>query len=84
MKNYLVRVERAGNNFSGYLPELLGCVASGETIEELKENMHTAVAWHIQALQQDGQTIEEPGELAFELVNESTSSPRAESPTESE
>ena len=42
-------MEEAKNNYSAYSPDYLGCVATGDTIEETKINMLKALVAHIEA-----------------------------------
>jgi predicted RNase H-like HicB family nuclease len=53
MRRYLVVIERADNNFSAYVPDLPGCIASGDTVEETEKNIYTAIKMHIKGLQED-------------------------------
>ncbi len=57
---YLVVVEKAGNNFSAYVPDLPGCVATGTTVEDTQRNIREAVAMHIEGLREDGLPVPEP------------------------
>jgi predicted RNase H-like HicB family nuclease len=57
---YTMIVEEGENNYSAYLPDLPGCVATGKTIEELKQLMREAVELHIQGMKEDGLPIPEP------------------------
>jgi len=54
---FLIVVEDAGNNFSAYSPDLLGCVATGATREEAEKNMYEAIQLHIEGLLEDGLPI---------------------------
>ena len=47
MKRYSLVIEKAGNNFSAYSPELPGCVATGKTVEETEQHMHEAIEMHL-------------------------------------
>jgi predicted RNase H-like HicB family nuclease len=47
VKRYSLVIEKAGNNLSAYSPELPGCVATGETVEETEENMRKAIKMHL-------------------------------------
>ena len=60
MARFLVVVEKAGRNFSAYLPDLPGCVATGATPDETKANVRAAVALHFQGLREDSLAIPEP------------------------
>jgi predicted RNase H-like HicB family nuclease len=66
MEKVVVTVEMTENNYSAYLEQLPGCVSTGSTFEELKENIADAVAFHIEGMQEDGETI--PFGLDYELT----------------
>ena len=51
---YLVIIEKVNKNFSAYLPDVLGCVATGKTIEEVKKNITGALLLHLEGLEEDG------------------------------
>lgn len=57
---YTVIVEKAENNYSAYVPDLPGCVATGKTREETARNIREAMAFHLQGLREDGIPIPEP------------------------
>ncbi len=57
---YAIVVEKAENNYSAYVPDLPGCVATGHTIEEIQHEMSEAIAFHIQGLIKDGLPIPQP------------------------
>ena len=65
---YLVVIEKAESNFSAYLPDLPGCVATGNTPEETIHRIAKAVDMHIKGLEEDGLPIPEPTAKA-EYVN---------------
>jgi predicted RNase H-like HicB family nuclease len=54
MHRFLVIIERAGEGFSAYSPDLPGCVATGGTREEAEFNMYEALQMHVEGLQEDG------------------------------
>jgi predicted RNase H-like HicB family nuclease len=64
MQRFLVVMERAGGNYSAYAPDLPGCVATGETLEETRRNMHEAIELHIQGLREDRLPVPEPSSVA--------------------
>lgn len=78
MKDLLVLVESGKRNFSAYLPDLPGCVATRRTLAELEANMRMAVEWHVQAMRENGEAAEEPGELVFQMVADRDRSDLAE------
>ena len=60
MRRFLVIVEKATGNYSAYSPDLPGCIATGKTPEEAKQNMQQAVEMHIHGLVEDGLPVPEP------------------------
>jgi predicted RNase H-like HicB family nuclease len=61
---YTVVFERAPANFSAYVPDLPGCVATGETREEVETLIREAIAVHIEGLRESGNSVPEPGAWA--------------------
>ena len=59
-RRYLIVVERADGNYSAYSPDIPGCVAVGDTPEEVIRNMHEAIQFHLQGLIEDKLPIPEP------------------------
>ena len=57
---YAVVIENAGLNFSAYVPDLPGCIATGKTIEETEQSIRDAIKFHIEGLRQDGSPIPPP------------------------
>jgi len=60
MMRYLVVIENAGTNYSAYVPDLLGCVSTGKTIEETRRNIHEAMELHLEGMREDGDPIPLP------------------------
>jgi predicted RNase H-like HicB family nuclease len=54
---YAVVIEKARNNYSAYVPDLPGCVATGATIEETERLIREAVDLHLNGLREDGLPI---------------------------
>lgn len=57
---YAVVIERADSNYSAYVPDLQGCVATGSTIEEVEREIREAIEFHLEGLKEDGLTIPKP------------------------
>ncbi|ODU99223.1 MAG: hypothetical protein ABT20_17260 [Rubrivivax sp. SCN 70-15] len=57
---YTVVIEKAEGNYSAYVPDLPGCVATGATIEEVEREIREAIALHIDGLREDGLAVPEP------------------------
>ncbi len=57
---YIVVVEHGLTSFGAYVPDLPGCVAVGETREEVTLLIHDAIEFHIEGLKADGQQVPRP------------------------
>jgi len=57
---YLTVIEKASHNYSAYLPDIPGCIATGKTIEKTKKNITEALAIHLQGLIEDGLSSPKP------------------------
>jgi predicted RNase H-like HicB family nuclease len=57
---YDVVFEQEGNAFGAYVPDLPGCVAVGKTREEVERLIREAIAFHIEGMKADGETIPPP------------------------
>jgi len=57
---YAIVIEQAAGNFSAYVPDLPGCVATGGTVEEIEAQMREAIAFHLEGLAEDGLPIPPP------------------------
>jgi predicted RNase H-like HicB family nuclease len=53
-------VEKTENNYSAYVPDLPGCIATGATTEDVQRNIREAIALHVEGLRADGRPIPEP------------------------
>jgi predicted RNase H-like HicB family nuclease len=60
MKRYAIVVENAGPNWAAYVPDLPGCVATGDTAEEVGRLIREAVTIHLEGLAEDRLPIPEP------------------------
>ena len=61
---YTMIIETGTHNYSAYLPDLPGCVATGKTLEEVRERMREAVELHLAGMREDGLPIPQPTTLA--------------------
>ena len=58
---YAIVIETApGSNYSAYVPDLPGCVATADTLEEIKQLMQEGIAFHLEGMREDGLPIPEP------------------------
>lgn len=68
MFRFLVVIEKADGNYSAYSPDLPGCVATGDTREEVEQNMHEAIQLHVRSLIEDGLPVPESESFAGYFV----------------
>ena len=61
---YAVVIEKADGNYSAYVPDLPGCVATGATASAAEENVRAAIRFHIDGLKEDRLPIPEPSTIA--------------------
>jgi predicted RNase H-like HicB family nuclease len=61
---YAVVIEKAGRNYSAYVPALPGCVATGESVGEAEHTILEAIRFHIDGLREDHQPVPEPSARA--------------------
>jgi predicted RNase H-like HicB family nuclease len=57
---YAIVIEKSDSNFSVYVPDLPGCVATGATIREVEKEIKKAIRFHLQGMLEDGTPIPEP------------------------
>jgi len=57
---YAVVIEKANGNYSAFVPDLPGCVATGRTVEEVEREIRAAIQFHIEGLREDGLSVSEP------------------------
>jgi predicted RNase H-like HicB family nuclease len=55
METYLVVIGRTGTGYSAHCPDVLGCAAVGETVEEVLANMKKAMEFHFEGTAEDGE-----------------------------
>jgi len=51
---YAVVIEKAGANYSAYVPDLPGCIATAETVEQAESEIRDAIRFHMEGLKEDG------------------------------
>ncbi|HSO54218.1 MAG TPA: type II toxin-antitoxin system HicB family antitoxin [Actinomycetes bacterium] len=67
--SYLIVIERAADGgYGAWAPDLPGCVALGDTLEDCEQEMRDAVAFHLDGLRLDGSPIPEPSAVAAVMV----------------
>ena len=61
---YAVVIEKADNNYSSYVPDLPGCVATGRTVQATENEIRKAIQFHIEGLKSDGRPVPAPTTVA--------------------
>ncbi|MEA3024952.1 MAG: hypothetical protein QOF91_237 [Alphaproteobacteria bacterium] len=61
---YAVVIEKADGNYSAYVPDLPGCVATGTSVKEVETEIRDAIRFHIDGLEADGQPVPQPSSIA--------------------
>ncbi len=61
---YAIVIEKAEGNYSGYVPDLPGCVATGPTVEAVEQEIREAIRFHINGLKADGLPVPKPTSIA--------------------
>ena len=64
---YTVIIERGPTSYGAYIPDLPGCVAAGETRDEVVSLITGAVVDHVELMAEHGEAIPEPASTAIEV-----------------
>lgn len=57
---YAIVIEKAESNYSAYVPDLPGCVATGASIQQVEAEIREAIEFHIEGLREDGSLVPSP------------------------
>lgn len=57
---YLIVIEKTETGYSAYSPDLPGCVSTGATREDVEQNMHEAIEFHLDGLKLEGLDLPQP------------------------
>lgn len=60
---YAIVIEQAEGNFSAYVPDLPGCIATGASVAEAEREIQEAIALHLEGLREDGLPIPIPASV---------------------
>ncbi len=69
-RSYLVVYERGASNWSGYSPQVLGCISAGDTLEHMRSMMIEALEGHLQWMFDDGDSLPEPSNTLIDFGEE--------------
>lgn len=70
MDKYLILIEKAVNNYSAFSPDVIGCAATGNTIEEAVSNFRDAIASHLELCYLETQNIPLPMGMEYHIAND--------------
>ena len=61
---YAVVIEKADGNYSADVPDLPGCVATGDSVKVVETEIRDAIRFHIEGMKEDGLSVPAPSALA--------------------
>lgn len=61
---YAIVIEKAKGNYSAYVPDLPGCVATGPSVADVEKEIRDVIRFHIEGLKQDGLPVPSPSSIA--------------------
>jgi predicted RNase H-like HicB family nuclease len=64
LMRYAIVIEKAEGNYSAYVPDLPGCIATGDTVAAVETEIRDAIRFHIDGLKQDGLPVPKPTSIA--------------------
>ena len=67
---YLVVYAKMKNNFSGFAPDVPGCISSGHTLEEMRAMMNEGLTFHLEGTADDGDPIPVPHTMSVDFTEE--------------
>ena len=62
---HAVVIEKAEGNYSAYVPDLPGCIATGPTVSAVEEELREAIRFHVAGLKEDGLPVPEPTSITI-------------------
>lgn len=54
---FAIVIEKAGANYSAFVPDLPGCIATGVSVEAVESDIREAIKFHLEGLIEDGESI---------------------------
>ena len=57
---YAVVIEKTASNYSAYVPDLPGCIATGSSVAEVQQSIRDAIELHLAGMREDGTPITPP------------------------
>lgn len=68
MKTIMVILEKSEDNYSAYIPELDGCIATGDTLDQVKQRIEEALDFHLAGMKEEGLDIPEVFQNDYKLT----------------
>jgi predicted RNase H-like HicB family nuclease len=68
MTKYLVIIEQSATGYSAYVPDLPGCIATGDTKETTERNIYEAIQFHLEGMEAEGLDLPQPNSEAEAMV----------------
>ena len=59
MRKLLIIIKQTGIGYSAYVPDLPGCIATGNSKPEIETNIYEAITFHLEGLKEEGLAISE-------------------------
>lgn len=75
---YAVVISKTATGYSAYVPDVLGCVAAGDTFIETETLIREGIALHIEAMVEHGETIPKPRMSIDDAIAYHSQEPSAE------
>jgi predicted RNase H-like HicB family nuclease len=69
MTKYYIIYEVTETGYSAYIPDLPGCIATGDTLHEVELNIKDAMEFHLEGLQLDGLALPHPNIIHIDSVS---------------
>jgi predicted RNase H-like HicB family nuclease len=60
MNKYLILIEKTDTGYSAHSPDVTGCIATGDTLDEVRTQIKEALEFHIEGLKQEGLPVPAP------------------------
>ena len=61
---YAIVIEKTNANYSAYVPDLPGYVATAATVQDVENEIRDAIRFHIEGLKEDGIAVPAPTSIA--------------------
>jgi predicted RNase H-like HicB family nuclease len=61
---FAIVIGKAEGNYSAYVPDLPACVATGDTVKAVEDEIREAIRFHIEGLRADGLPVPQPTTIA--------------------